>query len=343
MEVMTFRRRCQVVKAREAGQVMLLEGIAHHYATDYEQVYNKFVPIRVRCFNMLKTIYDESAWEKAWKEDPTTGVNMMKAAGIDPAHAFDSTAQKYNEQSFNEEGKKRTARIIGWLEKQGVNFKGASVLDIGAASGVFSIPFAERGAEVTAVEPCLPFAKLLEENSQKWADGKLKIIQDPFEDIDIKMMGWERAFDIVFASMCPVIADWESVEKVLSCGRKFGYISLSAGPREHSLTREILPLLKHPYNEPNKAEMIYLIQLLLLKGYTFHSLVTREMKVTEVSRTAAIQEVMSQLKMYHYPVDDETHDIIKDYLDQHYSTNTIPIHQGGRFGKVLIKLQDQSM
>lgn len=291
---------------------------------------------------MLKTIYEDSAWENAWKEDRTTGVNMMKAAGIDPAHAFDYTAHQYNEQSFSEEGRKRTARIIGWLEKQGVNFTGASVLDIGAASGVFSIPFAERGAEVTAVEPSLPCVQLLQENNRKWADGKIKIIPDRFEDIDLNMMGWEGAFDLVFASMSPVIADWESVEKVLSCARKYCYISLTAGPREHSLTNEILPLLKIP-RKLHKAEMIYLLQLLLLKGYTFQSLVSREGKVREVSRSAAIQEVMDQLAMYHYPVDDETYNVIKTYLDQHYSTDTIPIHQGGRFGKVLIKLYEQNM
>jgi len=37
-------------------------------------------------------------------------------------------------------------------------------LEIGAASGVFSVPFAERGARVTAVETSPPLIELLEEN-----------------------------------------------------------------------------------------------------------------------------------------------------------------------------------
>lgn len=292
---------------------------------------------------MMNNIFDELIWEKAWREDETTGVNMMKAAGIVPEHAFDKTAQKYNDQCFSKEGKQRTERIIGWLEQQGVAFEGASVLDIGAASGGFSIPFTQRGAQVTAIEPNLPFARILEENNRKWAEGRINIIKDVFEEVETEKEEWKKAFDIVFVSMCPAIVDWESVEKVLSCARKFCYISLSAGPREHSLTNEILPLLKHPYNKPHNSEMIYLMQLLYLKGYAFHSLVTKEMKVMEVSRESAIQEVLNWLNIYQYPVDKETRAIIENYLDQKYASQPIMIHSGGRFGKVLVKLEDPSM
>lgn len=293
---------------------------------------------------MIEMLRNEAAWEKAWKDDQTTGVNLMKSAGIEPRFTFGAiAAQNYNEQSFNDEGRRRSARIIGWLENQGVNFNGASVLDIGAASGIFSIPFAQRGADVTAVEPSLPFTELLAHNNQKWADGKVKIVRAAFEDMDTKKLGWEQAFDIVFVSMCPAITDWEMVEKVINCARKFCYISLAAGPKEHSLTLEILPLLNHSYNKHQNSEMMYLLQLLYLKGYAFHSLVTREMKAREVSRAEAIQEVLHWLNFYNYPVDENTQAIIEDYLDQTYPGKTIPIKQGGRFGKVLIQLEEQSM
>ena len=161
--------------------------------------------------------------------------------------------------------------------------------------------------------------------------------------MDTKTLGWNQAFDFVFVSMCPAITDWEMVEKVISCARKFCYISLAAGPKEHSLTLEILPLLNHSYNKHQNSEMMYLLQLLYLKGYAFHSLVTREMKARYVSRAEAIQEVLHWLNFYNYPVDENTQAIIEDYLDQTYPGKTIPIKQGGRFGKVLIQLEEQSM
>ncbi|KRF13514.1 class I SAM-dependent methyltransferase [Paenibacillus sp. Soil787] len=292
---------------------------------------------------MKNEFFDEYIWEKAWKEDMTAGVNKMKRAGIDPAHSFDQKANKFNEQSFNEEGRQRTKRIMNWLEGQGVTFKDASILDIGAASGVFSVPFAERGARVTSVEPCLPLVELLKGNIAGLTNGNVEVVPEPFEDIDVLAKGWQNAFDFVFVSMCPAIVDWESVEKVLSCARQFCYISLPAGPREQSLVNEILPLITDKPLKTGYSEMAYLLHLLYLKGYSYGSLMTRETKSSEVTKETALEEVMSGLRKYNLPDDERNREIVVDYLEKMYSSDKIVIQQGGRFGKVLIQLQNQNM
>lgn len=292
---------------------------------------------------MIHDFFNESLWEKAWKEDPYTGVNKMKKAGIDPTHSFDDKATEFNEQVFNEEGRRRTKRIMNWLEGQGVDFRNSSILDIGAASGGFTVPFAERGAKVTSVEPCLPLAVLLEENIAGITNGKVEVVTEPFENIDIQARGWEKAFDFVFVSMCPAITDWESVEKVLSCARKFCYISLPAGSREHSLMNEVRPLLTDKPLQEKHWEMNYLLQLLYLKGYAYETVVSKELKTAEISREAASQEVMQWLKMHGLPADDRNRSIVSGYLERTYPAGNVTVSQGGRFGKVLIRLQDQSM
>lgn len=292
---------------------------------------------------MTNDFFDENIWEKAWKEVMTTRVNKMKGAGIDPTHSFDQKANKFNEQAFNEEGRQRTKRIMNWLEGQGVTFKDAFILDIGAASGGFSVPFAERGARVTSVEPCLPLVELLKENIAGLTNGNVEVVPEPFEDIDVLAKGWRNTFDFVFVSMCPAIVDWESVEKVLSCARQFCYISLPAGPREHSLVNEILPLVTDQPLKTGYSEMAYLLHLLYLKGYSYGSLVTRETKSSEVTKETALQEVMAGLSMYNLPADERNREIVVDYLERTYSSDKIIIQQGGRFGKVLIQLQNQNM
>ncbi|MEC0333189.1 class I SAM-dependent methyltransferase [Paenibacillus sp. FSL R5-0527] len=292
---------------------------------------------------MTNDFFNEAAWEQAWKEDMHTAVNKMKNAGIDPVRTFDDKAKSFNEQAFSEEGRQRARRIMNWLEGQGVTFKDNSILDIGAASGGFTVPFAERGARVTSVEPNLPLRELLCENITGMTDGKVDVVAEPFENIDIGAKGWEKAFDFVFVSMCPVIVDWESVEKVLSCARKFCYISMTAGSREHSLVNEIWPLVTDQPMKNEHLEMAYLLHLLYLKGYSYESLVTKELKTTEVSREAALQEVMDWLKMFNLPVDDRSRNIVAGYLERTYPADKVEIRQGGRFGKVLIRLRDQNM
>jgi SAM-dependent methyltransferase len=291
----------------------------------------------------MNPFFDAANWEKAWKDDSNTVLNNMQKAGVDPARSFDRKAKSFNEQSFNEEGRKRSRRIMNWLEGGGVRFENAAILDIGAASGVFSVPFAERGARVTAVESSPPLVELLEGNLSRFAEDQVKIVPEPFERIDVLAKGWNQAFDLVFVSMCPVIHDWESVEKVLHCARKFCYISMPASPPEHSLVNEIWPLVSSQPLHTKHTEMGYLLHLLYLKGYAYESLITRETKTTEVSREAALQEALTWLRHHRLPVDEQSREKIANYLEQAYPSGTVVIRQGGRFGKVLIRLQDQSM
>lgn len=291
----------------------------------------------------MNDFFNEALWEKTWKDHGYTTVNKMKKAGIEPSKAFDYKAKTFNDQSFNEEGRIRTRRIMSWLDGQGVRFDNASVLDIGAASGVFTVPFAERGARVTAIESSLPLIELLQENIAKFADDKVEIVPERFEDIDVLARGWSHAFDLVFVSMCPVILDWESVEKVLKCAQEFCYISMPAGSTDHSLMNEIWPFITGKPFKKNHMEFGYLLHLLYLKGYSYESLVSRETKTSELSSEAAMQEMMSMLRIHGHPADDHIRKTIADYLEKTYPSGKVTVQQSGRFGKVLIRLQDQKM
>jgi SAM-dependent methyltransferase len=293
---------------------------------------------------MNSEFFNEKIWEDAWRNDQSTTIHKMKLAGIDSTHAFDDKAEAFNAEAFSEEGRRRAKRIMNWIEGQGVDFKDSTILDIGAASGGFSVPFAERGAAVTSVEPCLPLVRLLESNTKELSNGSVDIVPEDFEDIEIEAKDWKNAFDLVFVSMCPVIADWESVEKVLSCARQYCYMSLSAGFRENSLANEILPLITdQPLQTTGQLEMAYLLHLLYLKGYAYESLITKEMKTMELTKEAATANVLNWFKQHGLPADSQHRDIIAAYLDRTYPTDKVTFQQGGRFGKVLVRLQDQSM
>jgi SAM-dependent methyltransferase len=294
---------------------------------------------------MTQDLFNEQVWEQAWKEDPQAMGNKMKRAGIDLTRSFDHKAKTFNEEVFSEAGRRRAERIALWIEGQGVNFDGISVLDVGAASGGFSVPFADRGASVTAVEPCLPLVELLEANTAELNRDQVRvsIVPQAFEDIDVAEKGWEQAFDLVFVSMCPTIIDWDSVERVLNCARQFCYISLPAGGFQHSLMNEVLPLLSGRKSGAETSDMAYLLHLLYLKGYAYESIVTREMKTTELSPEAAIEEVMAMLAHHHEVRDESSRKIITDYVRRTYGDGPVPVSQGGRFGKVLIRLKEQNM
>ncbi len=148
---------------------------------------------------------------------------------------------------------------------------------------------------------------------------------------------------ISYLCPCAVIYDWEGVEKLLQCAKQFCYISMPVAHAEHSLFNEVLPLLGAKPIQPRPLEMGYLLHLLYLKGYAYESLVTREDKTTELSHEEALQELKSFLPRYGLSPDDRNLKLLADYLKQAYPSGKVTVRQGGRFGKVLIRLQEQSM
>lgn len=291
----------------------------------------------------MSTFFDAAVWEQEWQAYGDGAAKRMRRSGIDPATAFNGKAAKFNEQSFNEEGRRRSARIVNWLAGRGVKFDGASVLDIGAASGVFTVPFAERGAKVTAFESSPPQVELLQANTVRFTENKVEIVSGQFEQIDIEQKGWKEAFDLVFVSMCPVVHDWNSVERILSCARQFAYISMPVSSSENSLVTEVTPLITGQPFRANVTEMGYLLHLLLLKGYAYETLVTSELKTTEHTPEEALEEAMMWLRHHNLPADERSRGIVQDHLKRHYPPDLVRVQQGGRFGKVLIRLQDRQM
>ncbi|QUL53122.1 SAM-dependent methyltransferase [Paenibacillus tritici] len=292
---------------------------------------------------MNNYLFDAKVWEKAWQEDPKAMANRFKKMGMDPHKSFDHKAEVFNEEVFSSAGRDRSERIISWMEGQGVDFKGLSVLDVGAASGGFTVPFIERGAKVTAVEPNVPLSELFLKNTAGAAPGQVELVREAFEHIDIAARGWLNAFDLVFVSMCPAVFDWESTEKVISCARQYCYISTSAGVQEHSLKNEVLQLLTGQETHMESSDMAYLLQLLYLKGYSYESIVTRETKSKELPLEAAVDEVMELLPLHQLDGTESVRKAVTDYLHTAYPGQQVVIRQGGRFGKVLIKLQDLNM
>ena len=76
-------------------------------------------------------LFDLSVWEEAWKNRPRSSKYKKKSAPFNIEEAFERWARDYHAQSFTERGKQRfPERIMGWIENQGVEFAGLSILDI---------------------------------------------------------------------------------------------------------------------------------------------------------------------------------------------------------------------
>ena len=287
-------------------------------------------------------LFNLSVWEEAWKNRQRSPKYKKKSAPFNTEEAFERWARDYHVQSFSEEGKQRSERIMNWIENQGVEFEGLSILDIGAASGIFTIPFAEKGAIVTAVEPSELLVSLMKETIPTALESNIEIVKERYEEIAIEDKGWEKKYDFAFASMCPAMSDWETIEQAINCARKYVYISTMAGQKEHTLMDELKDVLG--VTSTYKAgDMGYIQQLLYLKGYSYTMIITREVNSFEVPVEEIIDKLPELLNTYELPSDEDSLSLAEKYIQDTYKDRTVTFSRGARFGKILIQLEQPNM
>ncbi|WP_053783301.1 class I SAM-dependent methyltransferase [Paenibacillus xylanivorans] len=287
-------------------------------------------------------LFDLSVWEEAWRDQSTASKYNMKSTAFDLTEAFEQWARGYHQQSFTEAGKQRSERIIGWIENQGVDFNGLSILDIGAASGIFTIPFATKGATVTAVEPSELLNSLMKETIPPSLQSSINTVSERFEEISIQDKGWERKFDFAFASMCPAMSDWETIEQAISTARKYVYISTMAGPKEDTLLDELKEVLG-VYPSYNAGDMGYIQQLLYLKDYSYTTLITKETSYFEMSVEEVVDKLQEWLSTHELPTDEGSLALAEQYIRDTYKEGVVAFSRGGKFGKILIQLEQPNM
>ncbi|MBT2770630.1 hypothetical protein J7J47_00080 [Halomonas sp. ISL-60] len=287
-------------------------------------------------------LFDLSVWEEAWKKRSEGPNYKKKSTSFDAAKAFERWAKEYHQQSFTEEGKQRSERIIGWIENQGVDINGLSILDIGAASGIFTIPFANKGATVTAVEPSELLSSLMKETIPPSLQSSIDSVSERFEDISIQEKGWEKKYDFAFASMCPAMSDWETIEQAISTARKYVYISTMAGPREHTLMDELKEVIG-VYPSYSAGDMGYIQQLLYLKDYSYTTLITKETSYIEMPVEEVIEKLQEWLSTHELPTDEDSLALAEQYIRETYKEGVVTFSRGGKFGKILIQLEQPNM
>ena len=287
---------------------------------------------------MEENLFKQQVWKSAWNHDPNTSLRIMQRLGQGDYQAdeFIKWAKSYDKNSFSYEGRQRSNRILTWIENQVGSFKDMTVLDIGAASGVFSIPFVEKGANVTAIEPSPDLAIMLENNAKHYS-VQVEVIQKPFEVISTDKHN--QSYDLVFASMCPAIKDWDMVEKALSCAKKYCYISMMAGPKENHLMDELLLNIGLKPREIGSSDMAYLQQLLYLRGYSYQTLIEKQMKTVKIDVDSAVDNLTDWFIEYGIPLEEKLLRKSEEYLRKTYE-DEISLRMGGRFGKVLVHLED---
>jgi SAM-dependent methyltransferase len=106
------------------------------------------------------------------------------------------------------------AGVLRMIKEHGVDFRGASILDVGCGSGMYTIRIAREAARVTALDVSDVMLDILREDAEGLGLRNIDYVRSDWMEYDS-----DKTFDVVFCSMTPAIQSEESRLKLLRHAR----------------------------------------------------------------------------------------------------------------------------
>lgn len=135
---------------------------------------------------------------------------------------------------------------------------GERVLDVGAGSGRYAIPFAARAGEVIAVEPSQGMAHALEHEAQQRGITTIRVLQSDWLTADAP-----QADVVICAHVVYFISEIEAfIQKLVQHARRLCAIAVRVDQRNLALS----PLFEQVWGEPEQPEPSFIELYNLLYG-----------------------------------------------------------------------------
>jgi SAM-dependent methyltransferase len=278
-------------------------------------------------------------WEEAWKRSKEEFQQGRKKRSLrESVNFWNQRAENFGKNVLGENGKKRVSRVFNWLESQGVEIDNMKVLDIGAGPGAFTLAFAERAQEVVALEPATAMTAFIKKQVAQKEIKNIRIIEETWEEVDLKKHNLEQHFDLVFASMSPGVNNRETLDKALSCAKQYCFISSFAGKRRNDALSELWQIMFGENVPDRTGNIIYIFNLLYARGFDLSFKVWEEKVTMENTVEEAVLRLERDLQKYDIEGYSENDPRIKQFVEERVINGVFRQEITSRLGQILVRL-----
>lgn len=231
-----------------------------------------------------------------------------------PNSFWDNMAKRY--PRFDDSSMQKDVQfILNWAEDKGVSFADRKILDIGCGTGTVSIPLAQRGACVTAVDISPSMLDILNDDiTSLQLQNAVDTVQSDWDHYESPC-----TFDIALASMTPAIHNESLAQKMLDMTHAIG-IYVGWGKYKTNFFVDAL-LLAHRYvDQPSEGGCVKVVQFLNFlnqRGYSsiheyFETSWQETYSCEEAKEYAISQLERKELTPDLHKIDSIIHDFMKD-------------------------------
>jgi len=252
-------------------------------------------------------LYLANDWIEVWKSQMLKSREFAPSQDCAQIWKSRERAKKFWETS--QEDRER----IDWTIK-GTDIRPDShVLDIGAGPGTLAIPFAQKVAQVTAVEPAEGMISILREKMAEYDIENISVVQKRWEDVSVES-DLQPPYDVVIASFSLFMPDIrEAILKMQTASSRHIYIYWFAGETSWDVRNRELWSILHgkEYQIAPKSELLFCV---LYQMGIYPDVTTFDLK--HKMRFSSIEEAVNYLRPQYQATTNQQELILKDYLDR---------------------------
>ncbi len=147
----------------------------------------------------------------------------LRKVGFDAEASWDERAERFGAAQEHERVRSadRVTELlarIGFLPAPEV-FDTFDVLDVGGGAGRHARVFAPRASGVTVADISSKMLAVAEKNLRALGIENVAYVKVDWEAADLAALGWEKRFDLVFASACPAVMSRRGLAKMSAASR----------------------------------------------------------------------------------------------------------------------------
>ncbi len=182
--------------------------------------------------NKLNINEELERFREIWKLRPSAAQEMHHTKELWDAQA-DLWAEELRGERFRKMTERRVQASARFLREKGLLGADCEVIDLGCGPGRFVTEFARTARHVTGADLSTQMLLHGREYAEECGVGeKTSWVECDFGKADIKKLGWEKRFDLVFTSITPAIDGLDALEKISRMSRGFCFNSAVVESRD---------------------------------------------------------------------------------------------------------------